>query len=159
VSIQQVLLQGDPLTEQESGQGQPWDSGRAAYRPEQSAADPVPGGAGYPPPSAPPRQQSATATKGFLSALFDFGFTSFVTPKVVKVLYPLIMIFAALGALGFVAAAFSANTVFGILALFILAPLFFLVTTAIYRILLEFFIVIFRVAEDIRALRERGDLR
>jgi hypothetical protein len=41
----------------------------------------------------------------------------------------------------------------------VLAPLFFLVVTAIYRILLEFFIVIFRVAEDIRALRERGDIR
>ena len=39
------------------------------------------------------------------------------------------------------------------------APLFFLVVTAIYRILLEFFIVIFRVAEDIRAMRERGDIR
>jgi hypothetical protein len=29
---------------------------------------------------------------------------------------------------------------------------------AIYRIILEFFVVTFRVAEDIRALREGGDL-
>lgn len=150
------------MTEQEPGQGQPRDSGRAAYRPEQQA----PGGAGPQPPPAqpppaqppPPRPQSAAA-KSFLSALFDFGFTSFVTPKVVKVLYPLIMILTGLSALSFVAIAFRASTGFGIVSLFILAPLFFLVVTAIYRILLEFFIVIFRVAEDIRALRERGDIR
>ena len=94
-----------------------------------------------------------------MGALFDFGFTSFVTPKVVKILYPLIMILAALSARGFVDVAFRASTGFGIVTLLILAPLFFLVVTAIYRILLEFFIVIFRVAEDIRALRERGDIR
>ena len=98
-------------------------------------------------------------SKGFLGALFDFGFQSFVTPKVVKILYPLIMILTALTALGFVDIAFRASTWIAVLTLLVLAPLFFLVVTAIYRILLEFFIVIFRVAEDIRALRERGDIR
>jgi hypothetical protein len=182
------------VTDQEPGQGQPWDPGRAAYRPEQQA----PGDTGHlppppqaPPPQAPPPQagpaQAAppqppppqppppqpppprpspgpaqpgqAAAKGFLGALFDFGFTSFVTPKVVKVLYPLIMILTGLTALSFIDIAFRANIGFGFVSLFILAPLFFLVVTAIYRILLEFFIVIFRVAEDIRALRERGDIR
>jgi hypothetical protein len=197
------------VTDQEPGQGQPWDPGRAAYRPEQQA----PGDTGHlppppqaPPPQAPPPQalppqagpaQAAppqppppqppppqppppqpplpqpppprpspgpaqpgqTAAKGFLGALFDFRFTSFVTPKVVKVLYPLIMILTGLTALSFIDIAFRASIGFGFVSLFILAPLFFLVVTAIYRILLEFFIVIFRVAEDIRALRERGDIR
>jgi hypothetical protein len=110
---------------------------------------------------ARPQQQSQPRAdaRGFLGALFDFGFTSFVTPKVVKVLYPLIMVLTGLTALAFVAAAFHASTGLGFLTLLVLAPLFFLVVTAIYRILLEFFIVIFRVAEDIRALRERGDIR
>jgi hypothetical protein len=214
------------------GQGQPWDPGRAAYRPERQAPDdtgPLPPppqapppqaprpGAGHPQappplapppqtghpqaghPQAPPRQappaqapqsqaghsQAApppppqppppqpppprpspapaqpgqTGAKGFLGALFDFRFTSFVTPKVVKVLYPLIMILTGLTALSFIDIAFRASIGFGFVSLFILAPLFFLVVTAIYRILLEFFIVIFRVAEDIRAMRERGDIR
>ena len=77
----------------------------------------------------------------------------------VKVLYPLIMILTGLTALSFIDIAFRASIGFGFVSLFILAPLFFLVVTAIYRILLEFFIVIFRVAEDIRAMRERGDIR
>jgi len=82
-----------------------------------------------------------------------------VTPKVIRVLYPLIVIVAALSALGFIATAFAASTVFGIVTLFVLAPLFFLVVVAIYRILLEFFMVIFRISDDIRTIRERGDLR
>jgi hypothetical protein len=199
------------VTDQEpgQGQGQPWDPGRAAYRPERQApgdTGPLPpppqapppqaghpqaGPPQTPPPQAPPPQaprpqaprpqagpaQAAppqpppprpspgpaqpgqTGAKGFLGALFDFRFTSFVTPKVVKVLYPLIMILTGLTALSFIDIAFRASIGFGFVSLFILAPLFFLVVTAIYRILLEFFIVIFRVAEDIRAMRERGDIR
>jgi Domain of unknown function (DUF4282) len=112
-----------------------------------------------PRPSSAPAQPGQTGAKGFLGALFDFRFTSFVTPKVVKVLYPLIMILTGLTALSFIDIAFRASIGFGFVSLFILAPLFFLVVTAIYRILLEFFIVIFRVAEDIRAMRERGDIR
>ena len=155
------------MTEQEPGQNQPRDTGRAAYRPEQQparpeqqAADQAADGTGYlpPQPSPDPARQHQTAAKGFLGALFDFGFTSFVTPKVVKVLYPLIMILTGLTALSFIDIAFRASIGFGFVSLFILAPLFFLVVTAIYRILLEFFIVIFRVAEDIRAMRERGDI-
>ena len=196
------------MTDQEpgqgQGQGQPWDPGRAAYRPERQAPGdtgplpppsqpppPQPGPPQAPPPQAPrpqappaqagpsqaappqspppqpppprpssaPAQPGQTAAKGFLGALFDFRFTSFVTPKVVKVLYPLIMILTGLTALSFIDIAFRASIGFGFVSLFILAPLFFLVVTAIYRILLEFFIVIFRVAEDIRAMRERGDIR
>ena len=202
------------MTDQDpgQGQGQPWDPGRAAYRPERQApgdTGPLPPPRQAPPanaptpqapppqaptpqapppqapppqapppraapsqappsqaapsqaapPQPPPPQPGQTAAKGFLAALFDFRFTSFVTPRVVKVLYPLIMILTGLTALSFIDIAFRASIGFGFVSLFILAPLFFLVVTAIYRILLEFFIVIFRVAEDIRAMRERGDIR
>lgn len=135
----------------------------AQTRPQPQVGPEPPAGHQQPPrpPQARPQPQSQphAEARGFLGALFDFGFTSFVTPKVVKVLYPLIMVFTGLTALAFVAGAFHASTGLGFLTLLVLAPLFFLVVTAIYRILLEFFIVIFRVAEDIRALRERGDIR
>jgi uncharacterized membrane protein len=146
------------VTEHESGHDQPGDSGRAAYRPEQPAASSPPPGTGRAQPQHGQQQQLPSA-KGFIGSLFDFGFASFVTPKVIRVLYPLIVIVAALSALGFIATAFAASTVFGIVTLFVLAPLFFLVVVAIYRVLLEFFMVIFRISDDIRTIRERGDLR
>ena len=101
----------------------------------------------------------AADPRGFLSALFDFGFTSFVTPKVIKVLYMLIVIGTVVSALVFTIIVFKASVTFGILTLFFGDPLFILITLAIYRIILEFFAVTFRVAEDIRVMRERGDPR
>ncbi len=110
-------------------------------RPADAIGDPVTG--------------AAADSRGFLSALFDFGFTSFVTPKVIKVLYMLIVIGTVVSALVFTIIVFKASTVFGILTLVFADPLFILIVLAIYRIILEFFVVTFRVAEDIRALRER----
>ena len=138
------------------------------FGPDATAAfDPVPGDAGTARPDAErpataimdPASRAAADTRGFLGALFDFGFTSFVTPKVIKVLYMLIVIGTVVSALVFTIIAFKASTVFGFLTLVFGDPLFILIVLAIYRIILEFFVVTFRVAEDIRALRERGDLR
>ena len=117
----------------------------AAGRPVSAVGDQAPGEAADP--------------RGFLSALFDFGFTSFVTPKVIRVLYILIMVGTVLSALVFTVIVFKASVPFGILTLVFGDPLFILIVLAIYRVLLEFFVVAFRVAEDIRAMRERGDRR
>ena len=103
----------------------------------------------------PDRARDADTT-GFLGALFDFGFTSFVTPKVIKVLYVLVMIGTIVSALAFTIVAFKASAAFGVVALVFGDPLIILVVLAIFRIFLEFFVVIFRAAEDIRALREGG---
>ena len=116
-----------------------------AERPVSAVGDQAPGEAADP--------------RGFLSALFDFGFTSFVTPKVIRVLYILIMVGTVLSALVFTVIVFKASVPFGILTLVFGDPLFILIVLAIYRVLLEFFVVAFRVAEDIRAMRERGDRR
>jgi hypothetical protein len=99
----------------------------------------------------------AADAKGFLSALFDFGFTSFVTPKVIKVLYMLIMTGTVVSALVFTIFVFMASTAFGVVTLLVADPLFILIVMAIYRMILEFFVVAFRVAEDIRVLRERSE--
>jgi Domain of unknown function (DUF4282) len=106
-----------------------------------------------------PSTGEAPDSKGFLSALFDWGFTSFVTPKVIKVLYVLILIGTVIASLIFTIIMFRVSAGFGLLTLLIGDPLFIVIVMAIYRIILEYFIVTFRVAEDIRALRERGDLR
>jgi Domain of unknown function (DUF4282) len=110
-------------------------------------------------PTFATQQLPAAEPKGFLGALFDFSFTSFVTPKVVKVLYVLIVVVVGLSALGFALSVLATNVGLGLIVLLIGAPLYFLVVTALYRITLEFFMVVFRMAQDIRAIRERGDLR
>ncbi len=137
----------DPYGARKADPFGPVDAGTVrpdAGRPAAAIADPAP--------------REAADARGFLGALFDFGFTSFVTPKVIKVLYMLIVIGTVVSALVVTIIAFKASTVFGFLMLVFGDPLFILIVLAIYRIILEFFVVTFRVAEDIRALRERGDL-
>ncbi len=101
------------------------------------------------------RPQAADA-RGFLGALFDFSFTSFVTTKIIKVLYVLILVLVSLSALVFTISAFRLSAGFGLLVLVIGDPLFIIVVMAFWRLVLEAFVVVFRMAEDIRALRERG---
>lgn len=150
------------------GDADPFGARKAGpFGPDSTAAfAAIPGDAGTARPDAErpataitdPASRETADTRGFLGALFDFGFTSFVTPKVIKVLYMLIVIGTVVSALVFTIVAFKASTVFGFLMLVFGDPLFILIVLAIYRIILEFFVVTFRVAEDIRALRERGDL-
>jgi hypothetical protein len=68
------------------------------------------------------------------------------------------MIGTVVSALVFTITVFKVSAAFGVLTLLFADPLFILIVMAIYRIILEFFVVIFRVAEDIRMLRERGDV-
>jgi Domain of unknown function (DUF4282) len=124
--------------------------------------------AGYSAQGAEYGDQGATTTrnaashasaKGFLGSLFDFGFNSFVGPKIIKIVYVLIAVLLGLGAVGLLFIAFAESAIFGIVALVVICPLYFLINLALWRILLEVVMAIFRMAEDLRSIRERGDLR
>ena len=52
--------------------------------------------------------------------------------------------------------AFRISTAFGILVLIIGDPLFIIIVMAFWRLVLEAFVVVFRIAEDVRGMRERG---
>jgi hypothetical protein len=150
-----------PAGQPSYGAGQP--SGQPSYGAGQPSHGAGPAGqaagqAGGRPAFAT-QQFPAAEPKGFLGALFDFSFTSFVTPKVVKVLYILIVVVVGLSAVGFALSVLATNVGLGLIVLLVGAPLYFLVVTALYRITLEFFMVIYRMAQDIRAIRERGDFR
>jgi hypothetical protein len=84
---------------------------------------------------------------GFFSALFDFSFTQFVTSKTIRLLYGLSILLASLLAVFLIIAGFSTHWGIGTLALFIIAPLAFLITVIYGRVFLEIIIVIFRIAE------------
>jgi hypothetical protein len=85
---------------------------------------------------------------GFFGALFDFSFTHFITPKIVKLVYVLVAIFLALGAIGLIIGAFADNAGFGILAL-ILGAIGYILYLALARMTLEFYLAIVRMSEDI----------
>jgi len=98
--------------------------------------------------------QTVPGDKGFFKSLFDFSFTSMVTPKFVKVLYGIAIFFISVGTIALVVSAFNDSTAVGVVAFFILGPLYFLVNLLVARVFMEFLIVVFRILDTNRELVE-----
>jgi Domain of unknown function (DUF4282) len=126
---------------------------------------------GYPPPQdqaaqwqaaqdmqAPPR--AVSHGKGFFGSLFDFSFTSFVTPKIIKVLYVLYTIWMVVWALFFLRLGFKyGGAAGGFATLIVVDPIFLVLSLGLYRVVLELFMVVYRIHEDLKAIRERDGER
>jgi hypothetical protein len=91
--------------------------------------------------------------KSFLSVIFDFSFSEFVTTRVIKFLLALAMIVNVIITIGVIVGAFQ-NSVFGGIIALILSPVIYLVMMLFSRIYLELIIVIFRIAENLTKIRE-----
>jgi len=85
--------------------------------------------------------------EGFFSALFDFSFTRLITADLVKVLYGLFIAGAFLFSLFLIITGFASSFGYGIIMLFIGAPLAFLISVIYARVILEIMITIFRISE------------
>jgi uncharacterized membrane protein len=130
------------------GQGYPGPQGQSA--PSWQAA------AGM--SSAAMNSKAAGHARGFLGSLFDFSFTSFVTPKIIKVLYVLITVWTVIWALIFLRLGFKyGGAAGGFFTLLIVDPVLVLLTLGVYRVVLELFMVVHRMHDDLKAIRDRGD--
>jgi hypothetical protein len=122
------------------------------YRAQQSAVPP----SSYQPPQAS-NDDDPLEAMGFLRSLYDFSFSSFVTLRVIRVLYVLITILYSLAAvLVFIAALVKhqpADIVFAI----ILVPIGYLIYLTFARIAMEILMVLFNIGKDVRSIRERGE--
>lgn len=104
--------------------------------------------------------KTAGASKGFVSSLFDFSFSSFVTPKIIKALYVLVTIWTVIWALIFLRLGFKYGGVAGgFFTLIVVVPVFGLLMLGAYRMLLEFFMVVHQIHDELKAIRERSDNR
>lgn len=108
------------------------------------------GSGGQPAPTGP-----ADGGTGFLSALFDFSFTHFVTPQLVRIVYILVTIFLGLAWLFYTVVALAASTGFGLLVL-VGGGFVFLIYLALARMSLEFFLSVVRMSEDIHKRLPQG---
>ena len=140
---------------QGQGQGQYQGYQPPSYaQPGQGTAVPPPQWQAAPPAPAKTRQRTA-GEKGFLGSLFDFSFTSLVTPKIVKVLYILFTIWTALIGLSILIIGFKTGGVAGgLFTLVIVEPIFVLLTLGIYRVVLELFVVVFRIYDELKKISE-----
>ncbi|MGO9096505.1 MAG: DUF4282 domain-containing protein [Bryobacteraceae bacterium] len=93
---------------------------------------------GYVPPNP--------ASKGFFGSLFDFSFTSFVAPKIIKFLFVLLIILVILAAAGIIVYGLQLPGSMGIAAM-VVAPILAFLYLLLGRIWLEVMMVLFRIVE------------
>lgn len=92
--------------------------------------------------------------KSIINMLFDLSFTDFVTTRVIKLLFIIGIVFAAVGTLFLIIGGFGNSTGTGVACL-VLSPLVFLVYVLLARIWCEMIIVVFRIAENTGRLVEQ----
>lgn len=98
-------------------------------------------------PTEPVVQGSDPA--GFFKALFDFSFSHFVTPKVVKFIYILATVMIALTWFFLLIAAASNGGGLSILIVLLLGPIAAILYLTFIRMTLEFYLATVRMSEDI----------
>ncbi len=84
---------------------------------------------------------------GGLGDIFDLTFEKFVTPSVVKIIYILILVFAALGWLFIVFAGITQGFA-SFLGALIFGTIGVLVGVLLYRIMLEMVMIVFRIGDN-----------
>ena len=100
--------------------------------------------------------------KGFFEALYDLSFQSFVTPRIIRIVYVISLLLVALWSLVFLISGFlpsygllgsSGPSLLGIFLHTIGAFVVFLLGSLGARISLEFLMAVFRIAENTESLR------
>ncbi len=93
-------------------------------------------------------------SKGFFESLFDFSFVSFVTTRIIGVLYALMI---AVGVLCLLVAIFPVFTMSGVSEAGKLAPFVFVLYVVIARVFCEVIIVLFKIADNTAILAGRHE--
>jgi Domain of unknown function (DUF4282) len=102
-----------------------------------------------------PSAASMTA-KGFLRSLYDFGFTSLITLRIIKFVYALLVIIYSIFAVILLLALLATGKPAGILLGIIFVPIFYLIYLIMLRIWMEVIVVFFKLGEDVHAIRHRA---
>ena len=106
------------------------------------------------PPSSPtpppaPVPGPAAAPKGFFGRLFHLSLNEFVTPSIIKLIFIVGIVIAALMSLA-VFATFASQGGGAVLAGLVFAPLVFFVYVLFARVLSEVYLILFRIEENTR---------
>lgn len=89
---------------------------------------------------------------GFFARLFDFTFKEFITTNIISILFGIGFFLSALMAIVVIVMGFKADTCAGIGAL-VVSPIIFLLYLIFFRVYLEIICVLFRIHEDLKAIR------
>ena len=85
--------------------------------------------------------------KGFFASLFDFGFTSFITLKFLRVIYGVVVVLILLISVAILVASISQGGMYALLAI-VVVPIVTLIYLVLTRVSLEIVALFFRIGEN-----------
>ncbi len=94
--------------------------------------------------------------KSFFACLFDFSFSDFLIPKIIKILYIIAIVLAAIGALMILIGGLAGGSVASGLGAIVVSPVLFILYVIGARIWLELILVVFRIAENTGMIAAQG---
>lgn len=97
---------------------------------------------------APPTKKPGRMRRYF-HTLFDFSFSEFITIQMFPVLYGVMLASTLFGIIYLTVEAFLVSLPRGLFYLFIAGPVAFIAIATILRAIMEFYMVVFRIAENI----------
>jgi Domain of unknown function (DUF4282) len=99
-----------------------------------------------------------TEQRGLFAELFDFSFRSFITVRLIKILYIVTVVIFGLIALGILITAFAVMNFSGTTGFLYLvsSPLVFLFGVVQSRVFLEVALILFRIESNTAALVNKG---
>jgi hypothetical protein len=114
-------------------------------------------GAQGPWPQPGPGYQRPAGEKGFFASLYDPSFDTFVTPRLLRVFYMIVLVVLTVGAVLVLISGLASGEAGGILAALIIVPIGYFLYLIFARIYFELVAALFRIADDLRAIRrDRG---
>ena len=144
-----------PYGEQPSGPSHRPPGEEPPYgRPGETLGDPTAFPGNEVPPDRSVHHLPPTSDGGFFGALFDFSFSRYITPTVVKVVYVVVIVVTALYWLGGLIASFAQDWWVGLLFL-LFGWIFALLYLAFVRIVLECFVALISISQKVNAYAHR----
>src|SRR5665647_1216187 len=86
-------------------------------------------------------------TKGFFASLFDFGFTSFITLKFLRLIYGVLVVLILLAGVVFFVASISQGGLYILFAI-VIVPILTLIYLVLTRVSMEMVAIFFRIGEN-----------
>ena len=94
--------------------------------------------------------------RAMMTVLTDLSFKHFVTPRLIRLIYFVSLVAAVLAALAWMVSGFSTSIMYGCVT-FVTGPLAFFLYMLTARVVLEFMLAVFRIAENTEKLRDKID--
>ena len=98
-----------------------------------------------------------TDHKSFFRSLYDLHFTSFITSRLLKVLYALLIVLYSLAAVLYFLLLVVKGGTLGVIVAVFFVPLLYLISLIGARLSSEFLMVVFRIGDDVRELAQRKE--